>query len=232
MLRMLKTRPSPALVISLIALFVSLGGAGYAAVSVTGKDVKDGSLTGKDVKNSSLSGSDVKDGRLTGKDIKNGSIAGADLGADSLTGNQILEAQLGKVQTASKADNADNLDGKDSAEFASSNVEPYHEVGATGEPAFQGAWVNENPSNETTAAFYRDPFEVVRLKGIVATGTGNIFVLPEGYRPTKSNCIATNRNSAAAYICVDAASGQVFQGGGSATGGLLLDGITFRANTG
>jgi hypothetical protein len=57
-------RPSPALVISVVALFVSLGGTGYAAIKITGKNVKDGSLTGKDVKNSSLRTADFKRGDL------------------------------------------------------------------------------------------------------------------------------------------------------------------------
>ena len=43
-------RPSPALVISLIALFVSLGGSGYAALTISGKNIKNESITGKDVK--------------------------------------------------------------------------------------------------------------------------------------------------------------------------------------
>jgi hypothetical protein len=116
MLTRLRAQLSPALVISLIALFVSLGGAGYAAVTVTGKDVKNSSLTGKDVKNSSLTGkdvknssltgSDVKNSSLTGKDVKDGSLAGADIKGDSLTGSQILESQLGKVPSATTADQA------------------------------------------------------------------------------------------------------------------------------
>jgi hypothetical protein len=117
MLSRLKTRPSPALVISLIALFVSLGGAGYAAATVTGKDVKNSSLTGKDVKNSSLTGkdvknssltgSDVKRSSLTGKDVKNGSLAGPDLKANAIGGREIVESQLGKVPSATRADLAD-----------------------------------------------------------------------------------------------------------------------------
>jgi hypothetical protein len=79
-------RPSPALVISLVALFLSLGGVGYAAVTITGKNVKNSSLTGKDVKNSSL----------TGKDVKN----------DSLTGSDVRESGLGKVPSAAAADAA------------------------------------------------------------------------------------------------------------------------------
>jgi hypothetical protein len=94
--RLKGARPSPALVISLVALFVSVGGVGYAAVTVTGKNVKNSSLTGKDVKNSSLSGTDIKNSSLTGTDIKN----------NSLTGSDVLESKLGKVPSAGTADSA------------------------------------------------------------------------------------------------------------------------------
>jgi hypothetical protein len=40
--------------IAYLALFAALGGSAYAAVTVTGKDVKDGTVTGRDVKNRSL----------------------------------------------------------------------------------------------------------------------------------------------------------------------------------
>ena len=61
--RILKRKPSPALVISLIALFVSLGGGAYA-LTVTGGQVKNSSLTGADVRNNSLTGRDVREARL------------------------------------------------------------------------------------------------------------------------------------------------------------------------
>lgn len=67
-------RPSPSLVISLIALFVALGGSSYAAISITGKNVKNSSLTGADIKNSSLTTSDVKDASLLSKDFKAGQL--------------------------------------------------------------------------------------------------------------------------------------------------------------
>lgn len=72
-------RIQPATAIALVALFVALGGTSYAAVSITGKQVKDSSLTGKDVKRSSLTGSDVRNGSLTGGDVKDGSLTGADV---------------------------------------------------------------------------------------------------------------------------------------------------------
>jgi hypothetical protein len=106
--RLKNTRPPAALVIAVIALFASLGGASYAAVSITGKDVKNSSLTGKDVKNSSL----------TGKDVKNGGLSGSDVKGDSLSGNQILESQLGKVPSATNADQAATAGSASSADNA------------------------------------------------------------------------------------------------------------------
>ena len=40
--------------VAYLALFAALGGSAYAAVTVTGKNIKDGTVTGNDVKNSSL----------------------------------------------------------------------------------------------------------------------------------------------------------------------------------
>jgi hypothetical protein len=59
-------RLSYANVMSTIAVFLALGGTSYAALKVTGKNVRDGSLTGKDVKNRSLGARDLKSGLLSG----------------------------------------------------------------------------------------------------------------------------------------------------------------------
>lgn len=55
-------RPSPALVLAFVALLVALGGTAYAAIVITGKNVKDGSLTGRDIKDGSLGRTDVRAG--------------------------------------------------------------------------------------------------------------------------------------------------------------------------
>jgi collagen triple helix repeat protein len=52
MLNRLGRRHSTA--VAYLALFAALGGSAYAAVTVTGKDIKDGTVTGRDVKNRSL----------------------------------------------------------------------------------------------------------------------------------------------------------------------------------
>jgi hypothetical protein len=46
-------------VVAYLTLFVALGGSSYAAVAITGRDLRDGSLTGRDIRNNSLTGADV-----------------------------------------------------------------------------------------------------------------------------------------------------------------------------
>jgi hypothetical protein len=51
-------------VMATVAVFVALGGTSYAALEVTGRDIKDGSLTGRDVRRDSLGGRSIKESRL------------------------------------------------------------------------------------------------------------------------------------------------------------------------
>jgi hypothetical protein len=84
MLAKLRKRLTFANVVSVIALFVALGGSSYAAITITGKNVKNSSLTGKDIKNSSLTGSDVKNSSLSTSDIKNHSLRATDFKAGQI----------------------------------------------------------------------------------------------------------------------------------------------------
>jgi hypothetical protein len=47
-------RPTPALVVALVALLLALSGSATAALVTTGSSIKDGTITGKDVKNRTL----------------------------------------------------------------------------------------------------------------------------------------------------------------------------------
>ena len=87
-----KRRPQPATVISLVALFVALGGTSYAALSVTGKNVKNSSLTGADIKNSSITGTDVKNRSLRAVDFRAGELPA---GAQGPQGPQGLKGDTG-----------------------------------------------------------------------------------------------------------------------------------------
>jgi len=87
--RLLSRRPSPSMVVALLALFVSLGGVSYgAAVVITGKTIKNNTVGSKDLKNNDIRGTDIRNNSLTGKDVK--------------------ESTLGKVPNAVHADSADS----------------------------------------------------------------------------------------------------------------------------
>jgi hypothetical protein len=73
-MRRLIHRPSPSMLVSVLALVVATGGTSYAAVKITGHDIKDKTVTGKDVKNQALTGKDVKNQTLLAKDFKAGQL--------------------------------------------------------------------------------------------------------------------------------------------------------------
>jgi hypothetical protein len=81
--------PSPAMVVALTALVMSLGGSAYALV-ITGKQIRNGSVTGKDIRNRSLTTKDVRNRTLTGRDVRR----------DRLGGGSIDESTLGAVPAA------------------------------------------------------------------------------------------------------------------------------------
>ncbi len=84
------SRPSPALVISLIALFAALGGTSYAVAT------------------NSIDSREIKNGTIQGKDLKNRSIQGTKIQQDKIGGNAVKESTLGKVPSAGTADSAAN----------------------------------------------------------------------------------------------------------------------------
>ena len=47
-----------------LAVFIALGGSSYAAITLTGRDIKDRSLTNRDLKHNTLGGSRIKESRL------------------------------------------------------------------------------------------------------------------------------------------------------------------------
>lgn len=72
-------------VMATVALFIALGGSSYAAVEITGKDVRNGSLTGADIRDHSLTAADVETGSLLAADFKAGQSRGAIGGATTWT---------------------------------------------------------------------------------------------------------------------------------------------------
>jgi hypothetical protein len=144
-------RPSPALVVACLALFVALGGTVLAATKIDGRTIKVKSLPGNRVAVASLPGN-----RLTP-----GTIPGNRLAPKSIKGDQIDITTLGQVPSADHATSADSARRADTATAADHAADATkingRSVGcAEGEREFAGAcWdlqVHPKPASAPEAA--------------------------------------------------------------------------------
>jgi hypothetical protein len=161
----------------------------------------------------------------------------------------------GFLAANAKAADADTLDGKDSAQFATSTSEAWRVVGTSGQPEFGKGlrptpmWENFDTSHNS-AAFYKDSTGVVHIRGVVKwiNNTGNtgtvrlacnsnntIFTLPQGYRPAKREVLLTvGQGNAPIRVNVDAFGG-VYPceetRDWSPGHWISIDGISFRAES-
>jgi hypothetical protein len=98
-------RPSPAMVVALIALFVALGGVsyGFATGSIDSREVKNNSLRSVDLRNNDVRSIDIRNNEIRGRDIRNSTIRTEDIGANQVKGVDVLESSLGEVPKAGSA---------------------------------------------------------------------------------------------------------------------------------
>lgn len=108
------------------------------------------------------------------------------------------------------------------------SVESWRLVGASGNAVFENSWVNYGGTN-AAAAYYKDPFGRVHLKGLVKSGALNttIFTLPTGYRPQEVEHFSVVANGAFGQVVVQP-DGTVQQQVGS-NGYVSLASISYRA---
>jgi len=104
----LSRRPSPALVISMIALFVSLSGVSYGVATgfIDSRELKNNQVRSVDLRNNDVRTRDLRNNEVRGLDIRNSTVQGADVALNTLTGDDINESRLGKVPSAAAADSA------------------------------------------------------------------------------------------------------------------------------
>ena len=115
MSRIASRRPSASMVIACLALFVALGGVGYAAATIGSAAIIDNSIKSKDFRNNDLRGKDVRTNTLKGADVDESSLgkvpsaANADAAATAAHATSADNAT--NADTATNAGNADTVGG-------------------------------------------------------------------------------------------------------------------------
>jgi hypothetical protein len=209
-----RRRLSFANVMSVIAVFIALGGTSYA-ISKLPKN--------------SVGSKQLKKNAVTTAKIKNKAVTGAKIKPGTITGTQVNASTLGTVPVANLANSL-------------SPAEPIHLIGAPGEPAFENGSGNLpqlSAIHLNPAGFYKDHEGIVHLQGVAKVGNGEIptlFTLPPGFRPAPGRALLSPQyEGTLLFIFGGNTNIEGFELSGKLLGqkekAVLLDGITFRAES-
>jgi hypothetical protein len=269
MLNGARERLTYANVMATFAVFLALGGGAWALTrnSVGPRQIKPNAVRSSDVRNQAIKGVDVNEATLGQVPSAEGaeradsadsaaSATSADTAAtaqsanllDNLNSTDFLRsnAQAGGDVSGGLANLQIDPDTVGQSELAP--VENWREVGAPGNPPFNtfcggaACFGNFDSGANNTAAFLRDPFGFVHLKGVVKCLGGNIppcfdsddiFILPDGYHPAKQEVFGALRSSGTTQNILGRVNvfdyGGVRVAGGTAVNDWIsLDGISFR----
>jgi hypothetical protein len=199
-------RPSPALIVSLIAVFLALGGTTYALTlptasvgtaqlrpnAVTYSRIAPLAISASKFRTGSVVFSKLADNQFTSQKIKNGSLLGEDLAPHTITGAQVNVSTL--------------------------NITRFAQISATGTVAAQSGGISVSSTGARTILDFGSsvagrPITATLLTGVVAAG-GEIAAAPCG-GPSTSNpggIVCPGSANSPNFVAVD-----TFDSGGTAT---------------
>jgi len=204
-------RPSPALAISLIALFVAMGGTSYglARNSIDSREIRNNDVRSSDLRNNDVRSKDVRNGSLLSKDFKSGQLPAGAQGATGAPGPRGLQGFQGvqglKGDTGLKgntgAPGAPGISGLERVSNASADDSTSGKTASVGCPgnkkvvgtgAILTGDVSGNPPNQIQNVVVSDTLPVFGLTGVVVTAN-------------EVNAIATDWQVTAYAICANVA---------------------------
>ena len=118
---LLRRRPSPALIIAVIALFVSLSGVSYGVATgfIDSREIKNNEIRSADIRNNEVRTKDIRNNEVRGIDIRNSTIQSRDIAINAVRGEDVREDTLAKVPSAFLADSATTANNANNANSVS-----------------------------------------------------------------------------------------------------------------
>lgn len=112
MKRIKGAKPSPALAVAFIALFVSLGGVSYGLAT--------GSIDSREIKNGTIRGEDHRASSITERELRRRSLDGTDIKIERVGGDAVKEQvlEVGKLKKVPSAQNSDTLAGQPATAYS------------------------------------------------------------------------------------------------------------------
>jgi hypothetical protein len=166
-------------VVASLALFAALGGSSYAAISITGKQVRDGSLSGRDVHNATLTNRDVRDQSLLARDFKADQLPAGAQGDKGDPGPQGSQGPTGPA--GPKGDKGDPGAPGTARAFARVDAEGRLEVG-------KGLTTSPITEGQTCVRPTADSGIVAAAAAPIVSPAGNQFSVPTVVAPGRTGC--------------------------------------------
>lgn len=112
-------RPSASLVVAIVALFAALGGTGYAAATISGRDIQKRSIPANRVVPNALTGNQINESRLGPVPVAQQALT-AQTAASATNAGHATSAD--SANSAATAQDAQKLQGRDASAFLSNTV--------------------------------------------------------------------------------------------------------------
>ena len=102
-------RPSPALAVATLALFVALGGTTYAATQINGSQIVNKSITSAKLKNQSVGTAQLRDFGVQRRDLQTGAVSVSKLSTRAVTSSKIAPGAVGSLAIANNSVTRDDI---------------------------------------------------------------------------------------------------------------------------
>ena len=203
--RIFRRRPSPAMGVALIALFISLSGVSYGVATgfIDSREIKNNTIRGKDIRNGTIRTEDLRNNEVRGFDIRNSTIRS--VGRRAEHAHRRRHRRVEARQSPGRHRRRQSRHGRQSRPPPTTALSPvaFARVSSTGDviEANSRGVADANVTREKTASFcfrglgfaFKSAQVTIDYGAADSTGTNEIAQVALGN--PKGDCAATARSS-------------------------------------